>query len=309
MVHMKVFFLASLGCALANSDGEESSLLQVQRPPTREHSLLDDGVGCAAGKCKPVTKKMTMATTTTTIATTTTTTTTPPAVNPTASCDGVSCEKICSGTVLRFEGHNVVENSLAGSGRSGGGRMKIIDVAEGIDLYVSDTQREMPFDASSAEPRAGYAPGEWMSSNTGIYTKDGQEKAALRIAMESTGIYEFKFELKNKAGEAAVLDEFPLVFYDMDYYEAVEGCGVSGTVISQDTDLRTSSLSDGCVKFSAGYKSAESPDDFDHPTPEQARASAAFIYEKTSEWTMKFQLKYYSHRWVLFKSSKALACE
>lgn len=277
--------MASLGCALANSDGEESSLLQVQRPPTREHSLLDDGVGCASGKCKPVTKKMTMATTTTTIATTTTTTTTPPAVNPTASCDGVSCEKICSGTVLRFEGHNVVENSLAGSGRSGGGRMKIIDVAEGIDLYVSDTQREMPFDASSAEPRAGYAPGEWMSSNTGIYTKDGQEKAALRIAMESTGIYEFKFELKNKAGEAAVLDEFPLVFYDMDYYEAVEGCGVSGTVISQDTDLRTSSLSDGCVKFSAGYKSAESPDDFDHPTPEQARASAAFIYEKTSEWT------------------------
>lgn len=188
--------------------------------------------------------------------------------------------------------------------------MKIIDVAEGVDLYVSDTQADNSFDMSSAKAKTGYAPGSWMSGKTGIYTKGGEEKEALRIAMESTGKYEFKFELKNKAGEAATLDEFPLVFYDMDYYEAVKACGVSGTVISDDTDLqKTAGLPDGCVEYKAGYKSAESPDDFDHPTPDQARASVAFIYEKTSEWKMTFQLKYYSHRWVLFKSSKALACE
>jgi len=187
--------------------------------------------------------------------------------------------------------------------------MKVIDVVEGVDLYVSDTQQEKLFDMSSAKAKSGYAAGRWMSGKTGIYTKGGDEKEALRIAMESTGTYEFKFELKNKAGEAVTLDEFPLVFYDMDYYEAVEACGASGTVIAEDTDLQSSSPSEeGCLKFSASYKSAESPDDFDHPTPDQARASAAFIYENTSEWTMKFELKYYAHRWVLFKSSKALAC-
>merc|ERR1712166_797466 len=112
---------------------------------------------------------------------------------------------------------------------------------------------------------------------------------ALRIAMESTGTYEFKFELKNKAGEAVTLDEFPLVFYDMDYYEAVEACGASGTVITEGTSLKPTSSSDsGCVKYKASYKSAESPDDFDHPTPDQASASIAFIYENTSEWTIKF---------------------
>jgi len=322
MAHLKVLFWASLGGVLANSDGEESSLLQVQRPPSREHSLLDDGVDCASGKCKPVTKKTTTqaptttTTTTTTTSTTTTTTTTTtagPPVNPNANCDGVSCETICSGTVLHFAGGNIEENSLAGKDYSGGGgQMKIVDVAEGVDMYVSDVADGVGtkhFDMSSSSAKSGYPAGSWMSDRTGIYQKGGVEKEALRIAMESTGTYEFKFELKNKAGEPVVLDEFPLVFYDMDYYEAVEACGHAGTVIADDTDLRKSHPSTNCVKFAASYKSADSPDDFDHLTRDQERASVAFIYENTSEWTMKFQLKYYSHRWVLFKSSKALACE
>lgn len=189
--------------------------------------------------------------------------------------------------------------------------MKIVDVVEGVDLYISDTRGKDSFDMSQSKAKTGYAPGEWMSRKTGIYTKGGEEKEALRIAMEATGEYEFKFELKDKAGDAVVLDEFPLVFYDMDYYEAVTACGLAGTVISEDTDLRKTlyGVDDGCAKYSAGYKSAESPDDFDHPTEDQQRASVAFIYEKTSEWTMRFQLKYYAHRWVLFKSSKALACQ
>merc|ERR1712224_596619 len=181
-------------------------------------------------------------------------------------------------------------------GFSGGGRMKIVDVAEGVDLYVPDTGNEQAFDRSSAQAGSGNMKGGWMSGKTGIYEKGGEQKEALRIAMEKTGTYEFKFELKNKAGDAVALDEFPLVFYDIDYHEGVESCDQSGTVITDDTDLTKDSYEDWntgavCTKIYAGYKSAESPDDFDHLTEDQARASAAFIYENKSEWTMRFHLE------------------
>jgi hypothetical protein len=204
-----------------------------------------------------------------------------------------------------------VSNTLAGTSYyGGGGAMKIINVApetgNRVDLYITDKKGN--FDLSSSRSKTGYYAGSWMSSKTGIYTKGGVELGALRIAMEKATEYEFQFELKNEAGEPVTLPEFPLAFYDMDYYEYVEACGAAGTALHTNTNLRTTS-SGGCVKFSAGYKSAESPSDFDHPTDDQAKASASFIYKDTSSWSMKFGLKYYGHRWVLFKSSKALACQ
>jgi len=188
--------------------------------------------------------------------------------------------------------------------------MKIVNVApemgNRVDLYITDKKGN--FDFTSAKAKSGYSAGSWMSSKTGIYTKGGVELGALRIAMEKATEYEFQFELKNEAGELVTLPEFPLAFYDMDYYEYVEACGAAGTALHANTNLKKT-REGGCVKFSSGYKSAESPDDFDHPTDDQAQASASFIYKDTSSWTMKFGLKYYGHRWVLFKSSKSLACK
>lgn len=188
--------------------------------------------------------------------------------------------------------------------------MKIVNVApetgKRVDLYISDKKGN--FDKSSASYKSGYSAGSWMTGRTGMYTKNGVEHGALRIAMEKAQEYEFLFELKNEAGEPVTLPEFPLAFYDMDYYEYVEACGAAGTALHSSSKLRQENPP-GCVKFAAGYASAESPDDFDHLTTDQAQASASFIYKDTSSWTMKFGLKYYSHRWVLFKSSKALACQ
>jgi hypothetical protein len=250
-------------------------------------------------------------TTTTSTTTTTTTTTTPaPAVNPEGDCDGVDCNEVCQGITLQFSSDQIVSNTLPGAGYSGGGVMKIINVApetgDRVDLYITDKKGN--FDLSTAKTKSGYRSGSWMSSKTGIYEKDGVELGALRIAMEAATEYEFQFELKNAAGEPVTLREFPLAFYDMDYYEYVEACGAAGTALHIASDL-TKTTQNGCVKFSSGYRSAESPSDFDHPTEIQAKASASFIYKDTSSWTMKFGLKWYGHRWVLFKSSKALACE
>jgi hypothetical protein len=215
--------------------------------------------------------------------------------------------------VLKFSAEQITKNTLVG-----GGTMVITGVLEGIDLHITGESgyddnglalKSLDSSSGKSSWNKDYKePGQFMDL-TGIYkTKHGDNTPALRIAMESTGTYKFKFELKDATGEAVKVDEFPLVFYDMDFYEQVKACGVAGDVLDKETHLRRVSKDD-CVTFQAGSKPATSPDDFDKLTPEQKKATAAFIFENTSEWTMEFTLKYYSHRWVLFKSSKALACQ
>jgi len=282
-VHLKVVLLG-LGHVLANRGSmDESSVLHVKR------GGIEDAADCIGGACaKPATKPS-------------------PPVNPNADCDHIDCQKVCDGPLLTFTEERMTENTLVGSGWSGGGgTMKISDVAPGIDMYITDSMGN--YDRSSTKYHRKYRNGDFMEQKTGMYQKSGIVHDVIRIAMEKAQDYEFKFQLKNKEGQPAPLEEFPLVFYDMDYYESVKACGVSGAVADESTDLSREWDAD-CVTFKAGYKSADSPDNFDDPTRDQAKASVAFIYENTSEWTMKFALKYYSHRWVLFKSSKALSCQ
>lgn len=189
--------------------------------------------------------------------------------------------------------------------------MKVEQVLPGIDLEITGEKGDgfKILDTDSQKNHWKYSAGEFQQL-TGIYEKNGVAKDAIRIAMEATGTYRFKFALKNAAGEPVEVDEFPLVFYDMDYWEQVKACGVAGHVLNKDTHLKKEEDEVAkCVTFKAESIPAESPDDFDNLTDEQKRATAAFIFENTSEWTMEFTLKYYSHRWVLFKSSKALACK
>jgi hypothetical protein len=225
---------------------------------------------------------------------------------------------VCKGTTLHFSADSIVKNDLAGSGWwGGGGTMHIKNVApdtgKRVDLYISDHAGN--FDRGSSQSMSGYSAGEWSKQLTGLYEKDGQEYGVIRIAMESAKdwwhkqrVYEFKFELKDESGNPVTLDEFPLVFYDMDYEESVEACGTAGTAVNEGTRLTKSTPSDGCVKYTADSSPAQSPKDFDHPTKPQQQASVSFIYKDTSKWIMKFAMQS-SHRWVLFKSSKALACE
>lgn len=287
--HLKVAMLG-VGHVLANRGSlDESSVLHVMHKPVAD-SQLQEAADCIGGACVTPDDKPKG-----------------PPPNPNAECDHVDCEKVCEGPVLSFTEENLVENSLAGtSWRGGGGTMKIANVAPGIDMFVTDAKGN--FDKKSSKYHREYRSGQFMTQKTGMYEKSGIVHDVIRIAMEKPQDYEFKFQLKDKSGQPAKMDEFPLVFYDMDYYESVEACGVSGAVADEATDLQRTWNGD-CVKFKAGSRSAESPDNFDAPTRDQAKASAAFIYENTSEWTMKFALKYYSHRWVLFKSSKALSCQ
>jgi hypothetical protein len=297
-MHLKVIVLG-FGPVLGNrAPLDESSVLHMTRldhPSQAEeasgvlppHSQLEEASECIGGACAKPAKKPSVP------------------VNPNARCDGVDCQKVCDGAVLTFSEDRLAENTLYRSGYSGGGTMKITDVAPGVDMYITDAKGN--YDRSSTKYHKKHANGEFIEQNNGMYAKSGIVHDVIRIAMEKAQDYEFKFQLKNKQGEPATLDEFPLVFYDMDYYESVKACGVSGAVADEQTDLQSTWDGD-CVTFKAGYKSAESPDNFDEPTRDQAKASASFIYEKTSEWKMTFALKYYSHRWVLFKSSKALSC-
>lgn len=183
-----------------------------------------------------------------------------------------------------------------------------------VDLFISDKAGN--FDKMSSASNGQYSRGQWSQQLTGLYKKDGRTFEVIRIAMESATnfftrqqqVYEFKFELKDEHGNPVTLEEFPLVFYDMDYQESVEACGVSGTAVNEGTRLTKATSGDGCIKFTADNEGAESPSDFDHPTPDQQKATVSFIYKDTSSWDMKFALKS-NHRWVLFKSSKALACQ
>lgn len=286
-MHLKVAMFG-LGCAFANRASlDESSVLHVKRGAP--NSQLEEASDCIGGACAKPEKKPSIP------------------VNPNAKCDHIDCQKVCDGPVLSFTEANLVENTLVGQGWSGGGgTMKIADVAPGIDMYITDVKGN--YDKSSTKWHRSYRNGEFMEQKTGMYAKGGLVHDVIRIAMEKAQDYHFRFQLKDKSGQPAKIEEFPLVFYDMDFYESVEACGVSGVVADEFTDL-TSTWNGDCVKFKAGYKSADSPDNFDEPTRDQAKASAAFVYENTSEWTMKFALKYYSHRWVLFKSSKALSCQ
>jgi len=285
-MRLKVAMLG-LGYVLANREAlDESSVLHVK---PRLNSELQEAADCIGGACvKPAEKPK------------------GPPVNPEAKCEGIDCTKVCEGPVLSFTADNLQENDLVGKGWNGGGRMKIANVAPGIDMFITDAKGN--YDKTSTKYHRKYRSGQFMDQKTGMYAKSGIVHDVIRIAMEKPQDYTFKFELKDKSGQPAKMSEFPLVFYDMDYYENMKACGVSGAVADQQTDLKSTWNGD-CVTFKAGYKSADSPDNFDAPTRDQAKASAAFIYENTSEWTMTFALKYYSHRWVLFKSSKALSCQ
>jgi hypothetical protein len=306
-MHLKVIVLG-LGHVLANRESlDESSVLHVKpavssqleesgNAQKRAKSWLEieESSTCIGGACAEPEEKPKG-----------------PPVNPNANCEGIDCTEVCEGPLLSFTEENLEENSLAGKGYwGGGGTMKIANVAPGIDMFITDEKGN--YDRTSSKYHRKYRAGKFMQQKTGMYVKSGVVHDVIRIAMEKPQDYEFKFQLKDKSGQPATMEEFPLVFYDMDYYESVKACGVAGAVADEQTDLTSTWSDEGesqCVTFKAGYKSAESPDNFDAPTRDQARASAAFIYENASEWTMKFALKYYSHRWVLFKSSKALSCQ
>jgi hypothetical protein len=223
---------------------------------------------------------------------TTTTTTQAPA----------SKEETCkNGLTFELSSDSLIENTL---GKKKDGRMlfKKALVYEGrsVDLSVTDVANEPKY--------SNLGRRKYRADSRG-YT--GEYKGAGRVAFDKPGMYMLRFKmLDSETGEETKLPLFPFVLYDVDGIgEAVGACDTAGFVTHKDTSLTTRE-SQGCVFHASTKKEANIPVDFESLTPNQKKVSVTYMYRNTGSWDIGVTLTNdEKERYILFKSSKVLACD
>lgn len=221
-------------------------------------------------------------------AATTTTTTPVPATKEEACQDG-----------LTFELTNLAENTLG----SEGGRMLFNNVltyqGRSLDLSVTDV---------AAEPAYANQGRTAFSRDNRDYT--GLYKDAGRIAVDKPGLYMFRFTfLDSELGEQVQLPLFPFSIYDIDgQKESVGGCNLAGVITAEGSKL-TEYFLDNCYSHISLSHESNIPQDFESLTPRQKKKSVTYVYRNTAVWDVAVTLlRREKQRYILFKSSKVLAC-
>jgi hypothetical protein len=223
---------------------------------------------------------------------TTTTTTAGPATKDETCKDGLTFE---------LSSEKLVENTL---GKNNKGRMLFKNVLEyegrSVDLSVTDVAKEPAY--------VNVGRRKYRADSRG-YT--GAYKDAGRVAFDKPGLYMLRFMmLDSETGEETKLSLFPFVFYDIDGIgESVSACGASGAITHDDTAL-TERNARGCFHHVSTKKEANTPTDFESLTANQKKVSVTYMYRNTGSWDIGVSLNNdEKERYILFKSSKVLACD
>jgi hypothetical protein len=223
---------------------------------------------------------------------TTTTTTAKPATKD---------ETCKNGLTFELSSESLVENTL---GQKKEGRLLFENVLEyqgrSLDLSVNDAAEDKKYENLG---RTKY------SSDRREYT--GEYKGAGRIAFDKPGRYMFRFTfLDHQTGDETKLPLFPFVLYDVDGKgEAIGACGVAGVTTHPQTGLIERETG-GCYHHISTGKEVNIPQDFESLTPNQKKMTVMYMYRNTGSWDLGVTLNNKEkERYILFKSSKVLACD
>jgi hypothetical protein len=226
---------------------------------------------------------------------TTTTTTVAPATPEETCQDGLTFE---------LSSEKLVENTIGKKKASNGGRMlfKGVLTYEGrsLDLSVTDASGEPSY---ATQARKRFRPDS--RGYTGAY------KDAGRIAVDKSGMYMFRFAfLDSQTGEQVKLPLFPFALYDVDGHgESVGTCNAAGAITHNETKLGEYFF-DNCYTHVSRAHETNIPRDFESLTARQKKKSVTYVYRNTGSWDVGLNLvRKFKDRYVLFKSSKVLACE
>jgi hypothetical protein len=221
----------------------------------------------------------------------------------TTTAGPVTKEETCNdGLTFELTSDNLVENTL-GVYKKGRMLFKKVLEYEGrfVDLSVTDAAKKPEY--SNAGRR------KYKVDSRG-YT--GEYKGAGRVAFDTPGLYMLRFQiLDSETGEETKLSLFPFTFYDVDGQgEAVSACNVAGLTHDDTALTERDDTHHGCVHFVSTKKEANIPTDFESLTLNQKKVAVTFMYRNTGSWDVGVALSPYERdRYILFKSSKVLACD
>jgi hypothetical protein len=225
---------------------------------------------------------------------TTTTTTT----QQTPATKEETCE---NGLTFELSEEQLQENTL---GKQKDGRMLFKNVLQhqgrSIDLSITD---------AATAPRYILNGYDKFVPDKREYT--GAYKNAGRLSFETTGNFVFRFTmLDSQSGEPAKLPLFPVAIYDIDGRgELVTACNVAALIKHEKSRL-IERHEGQCSSHLSRKKEVNIPADFDSLTLNQKKHSITLVYKNTASWDLAIRVsRYEDQRYVLFKSSKVLACD
>lgn len=223
---------------------------------------------------------------------TTTTTTQSPASKEETCKDGLTFE---------LTEDRLKENTL---GKKKNGRLLFKNVLshEGrtIDLSVTD---------AADAPRYSGASLQSFKPDSRDYT--GAYKTAGRIAFKQAGRYMLRFTfLDTDSGEPVKLPLFPFSLFDIDGKgEIVSACNVAAVIKAEGSNL-IERQDERCYSHISMGGEVAIPGDFDSLTKRQKKYTVTYVYRDSASWDLGVTLgSQEEQRYILFKSSKVLACD
>jgi len=223
---------------------------------------------------------------------TTTTTTQSPASKEETCKDGLTFEltedRLKENTLGKKEnGRLLFKNVLSHKGRT-------------IDLSVTD---------AADAPRYSGASLQSFKPDSRDYT--GAYKTAGRIAFEQAGRYMLRFTfLDTDSGEPVKLPLFPFSLFDIDGKgEIVSACNVAAVIKAEGSNL-IERQDERCYSHISMGGEVTIPGDFDSLTKRQKKYTVTYVYRDSASWDLGVTLgSQEEQRYILFKSSKVLACD
>jgi hypothetical protein len=164
-------------------------------------------------------------------------------------------------------------------------------------------------DLSITDDSSGRGSYSEFKADSRDYT--GAYKTAGRLAFDSTGDYLLKFTmLDSQTGKPVKLPLVPMTLYDVDGKgEIVTSCNVAKVILDENTQLHER-YDEPCYSHVSVQKEVNIPADFDRMTPRQKKQTVTYVYRNTASWDLGVKLGgEEKHRYILFGSSKVLACD
>jgi len=213
-----------------------------------------------------------------------------------------SKEETCkNGLTFELTEDRLKENTL---GKKENGRLlyKNILSHEGrtIDLSVTDAAGAPKYNGGRLQ---GFKPDS--RNYTGAY------KTAGRIAFEQAGRYMLRFTfLDTDSGKPVKLPLFPFSLFDIDGKgEIVSVCNVAAVILAEDSNL-IERQDERCYSHISTKNEVNIPGDFDSLTKRQKKHTVTYVYRDSASWDLGVTLgPQEERRYILFKSSKVLACD
>jgi len=169
-----------------------------------------------------------------------------------------------------------------------------------------------------------YAKNSVKTFRSGSYTQTGQSfiskyngggplgrSDVMAIGSLDKGAYTFTFKFENDAGEAVVIDNLPMTFFDLDgstrvrgkSYEEVVTVDAVASLYVEGTHVTHSCVNKGDVRTCSAQGAkveVDIPANFDHLTAATKRAAITFFFKGKSSFDIKYTLNW-DHRVFLFK--------